>query len=107
MDDGSDQVTVSSGFPSPDFTNPVGDGYMYLSRAVQWIATRGNVIEPHSISELDWANRCVELVAAIASERVRAVGINRGSTKPIPSFEFVGCRSPYSMGADQRRSPFC
>jgi len=76
-------------------TAPEGPGYMPLFCAAHWIATRGHTIAAAELEAGDWENAYGALLAALSSERVKAVGMREGRSDPIPGFNFAACRIDY------------
>jgi hypothetical protein len=79
----------------PPLVPPVGDGYMPLSCAAQWIATSGGAIEFEPSDQDVWRRAYGLLLDAIASEKVRVTGINAGRRDPVPPYIFADCAVDY------------
>jgi hypothetical protein len=75
----------------PDVMPPEGDGYMPLFFAALWIATTGGTIGFNPQEESIWRHAFGELLATIASERVRVIGTKEGSRLPVPAYLFADC----------------
>lgn len=74
---------------------PNGDGYMPLYCAAQWIATEGGTVDFDAEDELKWRSAFDQLLKAIASEKVRVVGVRDGMREPVPGYHFAGCVVDY------------
>lgn len=75
----------------PDIIEPVGDGYMPLTSAAQWIATEGGS-KDFPADDVDvWRPAFELLLAAIGSDRVRVLGKKDGVSDPVPGHHFVDC----------------
>jgi hypothetical protein len=81
--------------PSP----PLGDGYMPLFDAAHWIASRGGTITIDANDESVWRAAFGLLLGALASEKVRVVGVRAGLTEPMPGHLFAGIRVDYPYTA--------
>jgi hypothetical protein len=79
----------------PDVKPPEGDGHMPLFFAALWIATAGGTIGFDPQEESIWQHAFAELLAAIASEKVRVIGTNEGSRLPVPAYLFADCAVDY------------
>lgn len=79
----------------PPLMAPSGDGYMPLSCAAQWIATEGGVIDFDPHEEAIWRAAFDQLLGAIASEKVRVVGLRSGGRELVPGHLFAGCLVDY------------
>jgi len=79
----------------PQSMPPVGEGYMPLYCAAQWIATKGATIEFDPEDEAIWRAAYDELLSALASEKVRVVGTRNGQREVVPGFQFAGCPVDY------------
>ncbi len=75
----------------PPTMSPTGDGYMPLFCAVQWIATEGGAVDFDPDDESIWRRAFDKLLGAIASEKVRVVGLREGARELVPGFHFAGC----------------
>lgn len=82
----------------PKSMPPVGEGYMPLYHAAQWIATKGANVEFDPEDESVWRAAYHQLLAAIASESVRVVGTHNGQREVVPGFHFAGCEVDYPFG---------
>lgn len=74
---------------------PEGDGYMPLYCAAQWIATEGGAVDFDADDESKWRPAFDQLLNAIASEKVRVLGVRGGAREPVPGFHFAGCLVDY------------
>jgi hypothetical protein len=74
---------------------PEGGGYMPLYCAAQWIATEGGSISFDPCNEGVWKTAYEQLLARIASEEIKVIGIREGERQPVPGFHFAGCRVSY------------
>ncbi|UDL87216.1 hypothetical protein LGH82_18635 [Mesorhizobium sp. PAMC28654] len=81
--------------PLPPVMPPVGDGYMPLYCAAQWIATEGGAVDFDPADTTRWQPAFDQLLGAIASEKIRVVGLRSGAREPVPSFHFAGCVVDY------------
>jgi hypothetical protein len=72
-------------------TTPLGDGYMPLSCAVQWVASEGNVKDPEGVLDDEWLAAYKKLVASLSSGSLSAIGLHRGQMEPIPQHKFALC----------------
>ena len=79
----------------PELMKPEGGGYMPLYCAAQWIATEGGSISFDPCNESVWKPAYDQLLARLASEEVKVIGIRRGERQPVPGFHFAGCRVSY------------
>lgn len=79
----------------PELMRPDGDGFMPIFCAAQWIATEGGAktFDPETVEI--WRAAFDQLLAAIASERVRAVGLHKGARERVPPATFAGCEVDY------------
>ena len=81
----------------PPLMAPVGDGYMPLSCAAQWIATTGGALCFDPADEMIWRHAYGLLMEAIAADKVRVVGSNGGRREPVPGFNFADCQVSYPL----------
>ena len=79
----------------PPLVAPTGDGYMPLGCAAQWIATEGGAIAFDPTDNTVWAAAFDQLLGAVASEKVRVVGLRAGAREIVQGFQFAGCRVDY------------
>ncbi|MEP7241396.1 MAG: hypothetical protein ABI697_10965 [Devosia sp.] len=79
----------------PPLVPPKGDGYVPLGCAAQWIATEGGSISFEPTDTSIWAPAFEQLLGAVASEKVRVVGMRAGAREIVPGFHFAGCRVDY------------
>jgi hypothetical protein len=93
------------GFAPVEMTTPFGDGYMPLSCAVQWVLTKGNSPKLAEIGDAAWMPGYKEVVTAIASGEVEAVGFRRGEMETIPASQFSVCHIhlPFVPNEDEHR----
>ena len=82
----------------PPNVPPVGEGYMPLYCAAQWIATEGGVVSFEPETPEVWRMSYDALLAAMASEKVRVVGTRDGEREPVPGFHFADCEVDYPFG---------
>jgi len=83
----------------PETIEPTGEGYSPLYCVAQWIATKGATVQFDPEDESVWRVAYEELLAAIASEKVRVVGTRNGQREAIPGFHFAGCQVDYPFGS--------
>jgi len=76
----------------PETIAPTGHGYMPLYCAAQWIATEGGRrdFDPEDIEK--WRPVYRVLADAISTGAIRAVGMNKFETKPLPAYLLAGIR---------------
>jgi hypothetical protein len=79
----------------PQLMPPEGDGYMPLYCAAQWIATEGGAVGFDPVDESKWRPAFDRLLGAIASLKVRVVGLRAGERNAVPPFHFAGCVVAY------------
>jgi hypothetical protein len=79
----------------PELMKPEGGGYMPIYCAAQWIATKGGSIGFDPCDEGVWKPAYEQLLARIASEEVKVIGMRNGERQPVPGFHFAGCRIDY------------
>jgi len=79
----------------PELVKPEGSGYMPLYCAAQWIATQGGseIFDP--CDEIIWKAAYDQLLARIASDEIKVIGIRNGERQPVPGYHFAGCRVDY------------
>ncbi len=82
-------------FSLPGLMKPEGPGYVPLYCAAQWIATHGGSISFDPSDESVWKPAYEELLARIASEEIKVVGIRNGERQPVPAHHFAGIRVSY------------
>jgi hypothetical protein len=78
--------------------SPAGDGYMPLYCAAEWIATQGGKVDFDIAVEEHWPSAFEALLAAIASERVRATGTRNRLREVVPAAVFSDLRVFYPSG---------
>lgn len=83
----------------PPLMPPDGDGYMPLGCAAQWIATEGGRLGFDPQDQSVWRAAFDQLLGAIASEKVRVVGLRSGLREPLAGFRFAGCVVDYPFSA--------
>jgi len=79
----------------PQLVPPTGHGYMPLFCAAQWIATEGGARDFDPADAAFWQPAYGVLLAAIASEKLRAIGVKGGQPEPVPPYLFAGIRVDY------------
>jgi hypothetical protein len=79
----------------PQSMPPIGEGFMPLYHAAQWIATIGATVEFDPEDQTIWQAAYDQLLSAIASDKVRVVGTRNGQREVIPGFHFAGCAVDY------------
>jgi hypothetical protein len=79
----------------PPTISPTGPGYMPLSAAAQWIATKGGTIQFKPNEESCWKSAFDELLDRIASQDVKIIGMKNGQRAAIPGELFAGMRVSY------------
>tara|TARA_R110002124_G_scaffold183401_4_gene350798 strand:- start:21077 stop:22414 length:1338 start_codon:yes stop_codon:yes gene_type:complete len=79
----------------PELMRPEGDGYMPVYCAAQWIATEGGEVDFDPKDAARWRAAFDQLLGAVASEKVRVVGLRSGAREQIPGFRFAGCVVDY------------
>ena len=79
----------------PELMKPEGGGYMPLYCAAQWIATKGGSIGFDPCDEGVWKPAYEQLLARIASDEVKVIGMRNSERQPVPGFHFAGCRIDY------------
>jgi hypothetical protein len=82
-------------FSLPELVKPEGPGYMPLYCAAQWIATHGGSVSFDPADENVWKPAYEQLLARIASEEIKAVGIRNGERQPVPAHHFARIRVSY------------
>jgi hypothetical protein len=88
-------ATLTPPITLPELIRPEGSGYIPLYCSAQWIATEGGSISFDPCDESVWKPAYEQLLARIASEDVRVIGIRNGERQPVPGFHFAGCRVRY------------
>lgn len=81
-----------TGFAGSELTTPVGEGYMTLSCAAQWIATVGNKIDPNALSGEDWHAAYLGLVRKMGTGSMKIIGMRKGRMKKLKGRKFTACR---------------
>jgi hypothetical protein len=76
--------------PPPALIKPDGNGYMPFFSALLWIATRGFLIKPDK-PNATWTDAYQQLVNAVASEAVKAMGRSGPTSEVIPAAYFASC----------------
>jgi hypothetical protein len=84
----------------PELVRPEGPGYMPLYCAAQWIATHGGAISFDPADESVWKPAYDQLLARMASEEIKVVGIRNGERQPVPAHHFAGIRVSYPFIED-------
>jgi len=79
----------------PELVPPTGNGYMPLFCASQWIATEGGKLSFDPTDVEVWRSAYAVLLAAIASAKVRAIGVKGGQPEPVPAHLFAGIHVDY------------
>lgn len=79
----------------PPLVPPEGDGYIPLGCAAQWIATEGGTIDFDPSDNTVWGPAFEQLLGAVASEKVRVVGLKSGARERVSGYHFAGCRVDY------------
>ena len=74
---------------------PEGPGYVPLYCAAQWIATHGGSISFDPSDASVWKPAYEQLLARIASEEIKVVGIRNGERQPVAAHHFAGIRVSY------------
>jgi hypothetical protein len=82
-------------FSLAELMKPEGPGYMPLYCAAQWIATHGGAISFDPADESVWKPAYEQLLARIASEEIKVVGIRNAERQPVPAHHFAGIRVSY------------
>jgi hypothetical protein len=77
--------------PPPALIKPEGNGYMPLFSALLWIATRGFAAKPNKPNNKTWTDAYQQLVNAVASEKVKAMGRRGADSEAIPAALFAAC----------------
>ena len=67
----------------PETERPSGPGYMPLSSAAQWIATAGGAASFDPLDVSVWQSAYSDLLARIASDEIKVIGVRDGTTEPI------------------------
>jgi len=83
----------------PETRAPTGEGYTPLYCVAQWIATKGDTVRFDPQDETIWRPAYDELLAAVASEKVRVIGTRNGQREIISGFHFAGCQVDYPFGS--------
>src|SRR6185437_2756601 len=81
--------------PLPELMKPENGVYMPLYCAERWVATEGGSISFDPCDESVWKPAYEQLLARIASEEVRVIGMRNGERQPVPGFHFAGCGIDY------------
>lgn len=79
----------------PSLVIPEGDGYMPLYCAAQWVATEGGARNFDPSDTAVWREAFNQLLSAIASERIRTVGLHQGKRERVPPETFAGIDVDY------------
>jgi hypothetical protein len=79
----------------PPTLPPSGEGYMPLTCAAQWIATKGGTFTFDPNDKAVWRSAYEELLSAVATEIVRVIGSRNGQRYPVPGYTFAGCEVDY------------
>jgi hypothetical protein len=79
----------------PETERPSGPGYMPLSSAAQWIATAGGAASFDPLDVSVWQSAYSDLLARLASEEIKVIGIRDGTTEPIAGHHFAFCAVDY------------
>ena len=79
----------------PETQTPLGDGFMPLYCAAQWIATHSGTIDFNPENTDIWRLAFDELTSAIAADKVRVVGSTGGMREIIGGHHFAGIRVDY------------
>jgi len=82
----------------PELMPPSGHGYMPLFCAAQWIATQGGRVTFNLWDEEPWHPAFAQLLAAIASEKVRVTGMRGALREMVPAVVFASLRVFYPSG---------
>ena len=77
---------------------PIGDGYMPLYCAAEWIATNGGQVDFEISDEQHWPPAFNALLSAIASEKVRVTGVHGHLRETVPAAVFGDLRVFYPSG---------
>jgi hypothetical protein len=77
--------------PPAALIQPIGNGYMPLFSALLWIATKGFNEKPDQPTDATWTDAYRQLVNAIASEKVKAMGWSGPVSEEIPAAYFASC----------------
>ncbi len=79
----------------PELMKPEGPGYMPLYCAAQWIATCGGSVTFDPSDESVWKKAYDQLLARIASEEIKTIGVRDGKHQIVPGYHFAACRVDY------------
>ena len=90
-------ATLTPGLTLPELMEPEGGGYMPLYCAAQWIATKGGSISFDPCDESVWKPAYEQLLARIASEEIKVIGIRDGERHAVPGFHFARCVIDYPL----------
>ena len=82
-------------FSLAELMKPEGPGYVPLYCAAQWIATHGGSISFDPSDASVWKPAYEQLLARIASEEIKVVGIRNGERQPVAAHHFAGIRVSY------------
>ena len=79
--------------PPPALIKPVGNGYMPFFSALLWIATQGFQVKlKKQYDKKAWTGAYQQLVNAVASEKVKAMGRRGSDSEIIPAALFASCQ---------------
>jgi hypothetical protein len=79
----------------PETMRPSGAGYMPLYCAAQWIATEGGITSFDPLDLSAWEAAFADLLAHLASEEVKVVGVRQGASEPVAGHHFASCAIDY------------
>lgn len=79
----------------PPLMRPEGGGYMPLFCAAQWIATEGGTVDFDGRDTDRWRPAFAQLLARIASEEVKVIGVSDGKNEPLPGWRFARIKVAY------------
>jgi len=79
----------------PEQMSPLGPGYMPLYCAAQWIATAGSARNFDPQDRSVWEPVYSDLLARLASEEIKVIGVRDGSREPVPGYSFASCAVDY------------
>jgi hypothetical protein len=79
--------------PPPALIKPIGNGYMPFFSALLWIATQGFQVKlKKQYDKKAWTGAYQQLVNAVASEKVKAMGRRGSDSEIIPAALFASCQ---------------
>jgi hypothetical protein len=93
------RVASEKPFTLPETVAPSGEGYTPLYCVAQWIATKGETVQFDPEDEMVWRAAYDDLLAALASEKVRVVGTRNGQREVLSGYHFAGCQVDYPFGS--------